>query len=87
MIEIAGSEVRIGIERTPLTEILSEIDKEATVKAVINTDLTVLFTALIRKYDISTTATLIHRSLEIAQEVAESAEVDIRNSEEEDGNI
>lgn len=86
MIEISHNEVRIGIERNPITEILSTIDKEATVKAVIEKDLTSLFIAFIQKYDIGTTATLIHRSLETAQEVTKNAEVDIREREE-DGSV
>lgn len=78
MIEVSQHEVRIGVERNPITEILSGLDKETTVKAVIETDLTTLFIALIHKYDISTTATFIQRALETAQEVAENAETDIR---------
>lgn len=78
MIEVSQHEVKIGVERNPITEILSEIDKEATVKAVISADLTTLFIALIHKYDIGTTATFIHEALETAQEVAEDAETDIR---------
>lgn len=78
MIEIKLHEVVIGIERNPVTEMLKEIDEEATLKAVITSDLTNLFIALIHKYDISTTATLIHRALQTAQEVSDNAEVDIR---------
>lgn len=78
MIEIKRNEVMIGIERNFVTEMLKEIDEEATVKAVISSDLRILFIALIHKYGISTTATFIQHALETAQEVFDNAEVDIR---------
>ncbi len=78
MIQITPHEVQIGVERTPLTELMKSIDEEATVKAAISADLATLFIALIHKYDISTTATFIQHALETAQEVSDNAEVDIR---------
>lgn len=78
MIKVTTRQVTLAVERNPLTELLSSLDEEATLKSSIATDLTILFVALIKKYDISTTATLIYEALQTAQEEAGNAKVDIR---------
>lgn len=78
MIEITGNEIRIGVERDPLTDSLVKIDKDLATRAVITTDLTTLFVALIHRYKINTTAEIIEHALKFAQEVEKDVEADIR---------
>ena len=66
MIHIHQNEVHLGIVKTPLTEVLMKLDKEACLKAEMSTDLQMLFISFIKKFGKATTAEMIELSLKDA---------------------
>ena len=65
MIIVDKAEVTIGISNTLLNKELLKIDKNATIKAEIVTDLTMLFSALVEKYDKPQLAEMIEQALKL----------------------
>ena len=68
MIKIEQNHVTVGIDKTPLNEVLMKIDKDACYKATVCTDLQYLFISLFKKFGQAETAEMIEEALKGARE-------------------
>lgn len=84
MIIIEKQHVYVGIDHTSLNDLLVSIDKDATLKASICSDLESLFVSLISKYDKATIAYIIEISLKNAIEHIEKGAVNVEEVNKDD---